>query len=68
MSKMATLGPYIPTHKNVYFIQKGIQTYIKIQNYNTCFTKYIHQSHMSVFFLKAASSEHRFPKYSLYLK
>ena len=68
MSKVATLGPYIHAHKNVSFIQKGIQTYIKIKNSNTCFTKRIYQSHMLAFFSKAASSERRLPEYSMYLK
>ena len=34
MSKMATLGPYIHTHKNVYFIQKGVNLqFVLITNY-----------------------------------
>ena len=34
MSKMATLDPYIHTHKNVYFIQKGVNLqFVLITNY-----------------------------------
>ena len=77
MSKNSHIGLHIILTKNTsnYIIIVSrvvtsllIQTYIKIKNSNTCFTKYIYQSHMSAFFSKAASNERRLPEHSLYLK
>ena len=91
-SKNGHLGPCINTHKYISLptISHGsrvnksllIHTYIKIYNFNTCYTPkhiskfkvLIHvlqrkcQSHNPAFFSNATSSERRPPVHSLYLK
>ena len=71
--KMATLGPYLNTHR------KSIQLYYNSSRVNyTLNTKHIsklrvlihvfqniYQNHMSAFFSKAASNERRLPEHSL---
>ena len=74
--KMATSGSFILAHKKIInyitiilrvVTSLLIKTYIKIKDSNTRFPN-TYQSHMSAFFSKAASNEHRLPEHSLYLK
>ena len=72
---MATSGPYMHTHQNktnyITIVSRVNYTILQTcinQNVSYMFYKMYNQSHKSTFFLKAVSSEHRFPEYSLYLK
>ena len=72
---MAVSGSYIHTHQNIInyitIVSRVNYTLIQTcinQNVSYMFYKIYKQSHMSAFFSKAASSEHRLPEYSMYLK